>query len=59
MDLNGSLSIDELAEIYKNTVLEHGTPGNVIFVVKYGYQMVKNGWRKRRVDMCSTTSRTG
>ena len=45
MDLNGSLSIDELAEIYKNTVLEHGTPGNVIFVVKYGYQMVKNGWR--------------
>ena len=40
MDLNGSLSIDELAEIYKNTVLEHGTPGNVIFVVKYGYQMV-------------------
>lgn len=45
MDLNGFLSIDELAEIYKNTVLEHGTPGNVIFVVKYGYQMVKNGWR--------------
>lgn len=45
MDLNGSLSIDELAEIYKNTVLEHGTPGNVIFVVKYGYRMVKNGWR--------------
>lgn len=45
MDLKGSLSIDKLAEIYKNLVVEHGTPGNAIFVVTYGHQMKQNGWR--------------
>ena len=45
MELKGSLSIDKLAEIYKNLVVEHGTPGNAIFVVTYGHQMKQNGWR--------------